>query len=228
MFDDLSLASSAQSDASTYNDEGIRLLPQVPHFDISDVQYDRACQTDAPVSQTVDKAVQAGVQPLLLDIASQWEPLDVPVQDEELSKSYCHLEDSLGFSDKLLPRDELRQHAQMLLANGLSVDEIADLSNTHWERIDDIRPADILIRLDGQRWHMHGDNGRCYITDSANLRVRSIPNRGYVQGACLVNHTYGRVSVADYIFNTATGKAAQAGSVKPVRVTELDTIVGSS
>ena len=75
---------------------------------------------------------------------------------------------------------------------------------------------------------MHEDNGRCYITDSANLRVRSIPNRGYYQGACLVNHTYGRVSVADYIFNTATGKAVQAGSVKPVRVTELDTIVGSS
>ena len=70
VFDDLSLASSAQSDASTYNDEGIRLLPQVPHFDISDVQCDKAFQTDAFFSQAVDKAVQAGVQPLLVDSAS--------------------------------------------------------------------------------------------------------------------------------------------------------------
>ena len=87
-----------------------------------------------------------------------------------------------------------------MLANGLSVENIEKFSDRHWERIDDVRRGDVLVRKCGERFGMGGTNERYYVTRTPQLIVDSICERGYVKGHCPQSHEHGRVEIANYMF----------------------------
>lgn len=103
------------------------------------------------------------------------------------------LDDSLGLSDKLLGRTTL--------SNGHTFDNLSEKVANHWKSIDDVRPGDILVRLCASSWTMDGSNGRLYSTSTDRLYVNAVGPRGYVDGMCNNSYHYGRVPIAEFLFD---------------------------
>ena len=139
------------------------------------------------------------------EAAAQWCAQEVPIADEHLNAAVASIDSTIGFEDKKMSRSELKVRARHMIANGSSHDQIKSSAELHWEKIDDIRPGDALLRLCGDRWLLEGSNGRVYQTESSKLHVTSIGARGYVQASCPKKHEFGRVAVADYLFDIGDG-----------------------
>ena len=148
--------------------------------------------TDATSQTEVTSSVDASVQ---------WSAPEVPVEDRLLCAAADAIDTSIGFEDKKVSRPELKARAQYLMANGCKTGQIQTMADAHWDKIDNIRPGDTLLRRCGASWYMHGDNGRSYATEDSKLKVTSIGSRGYVQGRCDKKHEYGRVPVAEFLFD---------------------------
>ena len=164
--------------------------------------FERSINTEiVPQVALSSVATQTDLTPEQQDMASQWEPRQLPEYDNMVLKCQKLLDDSLGYADQPLSRVDLRSKVDFLLTHGETVASISEKCTQHDARINDTRVGDTLQRQCGEKWHMVGDQGRTFTTESNLLRITNVhAGGGRASARCPATQRYGDVHLVECLY----------------------------
>ena len=135
------------------------------------------------------------------DASTQWLRSDVFVPESDSVRIADIIDKTLGFEDERLSRHSLLRIARHLIANGHSETSIVHKADGLWGDIDSVRVGDTLELLSGDSWLLEGSNGRSYVSKSVKIVVQLVGPRGYCQARCPSSCNFGRVELANCLFD---------------------------